>query len=119
VPGGKLHADPRIRPLNNFLRRMSLDELPQLWSVLRREMSLVDPCPVRPDEVAAVYEASSAAYESGLRGLSGLWQVSGRNRLSYEQRVALDCYYVNYSPLRLDIWILSRTTRAILTGSGC
>jgi len=117
--GGKLRVDPRIRPLGHFLRRMSLDELPQLWNVIRGEMSLVGPRPVRPDELVVVYGASAAAYKSCLPGLSGLWQVSGRNRLGYAQRAALDRHYAQHRSLRMDLWILLRTVRAVLSGSGC
>lgn len=116
---GKIPDDPRIRPLGHMLRRMSLDELPQLWNVLRGEMSLVGPRPVRPDELRAVYGAGAVAYKACVPGLSGLWQVSGRNDLGYAERVALDCYYAHHRSLGLDLWILLRTGRAVLAGTGC
>ena len=116
---GKLHNDPRIRRGGHFMRRMSLDEVPQLWNVMRGEMSLVGPRPVLRAELDGVYGPASGAYMSCLPGLSGLWQVSGRNRLGYAQRVALDCHYAQHRSLMLDLWIMGRTVGAVLRGSGC
>lgn len=116
---GKLRNDPRIRRGGRFMRRMSLDELPQLWNVARGEMSLVGPRPVLRDELDRVYGVAAVAYMSCVPGLSGLWQVSGRNRLGYAQRVALDCHYAQHRSMGLDIWIMGRTFGAVLRGSGC
>lgn len=116
---GKLRDDPRIRRGGRFMRRMSLDELPQLWNVARGEMSLVGPRPVLREELDRVYGAAAGAYMSCVPGLSGLWQVSGRNRLGYAQRVALDCHYAQHRSMALDIWIMGRTFGAVLRGSGC
>ena len=99
-PGGverthKLRDDPRITPIGSFLRRYSLDELPQLWNVLTGQMSLVGPRPI----VAAEVEKYGDCFDCYCRvkpGLTGLWQVSGRSELSYETRVALDCEYVEH-----------------------
>ena len=113
----KLKNDPRITRLGRFLRRTSLDELPQLWNVLLGEMSLVGPRPIVAAEIARYGEAFSV-YQQVLPGLTGLWQVSGRNMLSYQQRVSLDQYYArNWSPW-LDIYILARTVTAVLQGRG-
>lgn len=116
---GKLPRDPRITPLGRVLRRYSLDELPQLWNVLTGEMSLVGPRPVPLAELRAAYGAAAPCYLSCRPGLSGLWQVSGRNRLDYAQRVALDCHYARHRSLGLDLVILWRTIGVVLRGTGC
>lgn len=113
----KLVRDPRVTPLGRWLRRYSLDELPQLWNVLQREMSLVGPRPIIDAEITR-YGQGYALYQRVLPGLTGLWQVSGRNRLPYEERVKLDLYYVTNWSLWLDLYILARTARAVLQGEG-
>jgi Undecaprenyl-phosphate galactose phosphotransferase WbaP len=113
----KLRRDPRITRVGRFLRKMSLDELPQLWNVLRGEMSLVGPRPIVQEEVAA-YGQNFSLYCRVTPGLTGLWQVSGRNAVSLHDRVRLDSYYVrNWSPW-LDLHILARTAKVVLTGQG-
>jgi Undecaprenyl-phosphate galactose phosphotransferase WbaP len=113
----KLRHDPRITRVGRFLRRTSLDELPQLWNVLRGEMSLVGPRPIVEEEVAT-YGQDFALYCRVTPGLTGLWQVSGRNMISARDRVRMDSYYVrNWSPW-LDLHILARTAKAVLTGQG-
>ncbi|MFC7464929.1 sugar transferase [Brachybacterium sp. GCM10030252] len=113
----KVSADPRVTRLGAFLRRSSIDELPQLLNVLEGTMSLVGPRPQRPAEVA-LYDGD-AEHRLGVRpGMTGLWQVSGRSRLSWEQARELDVYYAhNWSPL-LDLTILLRTFKAVLTSDG-
>jgi len=113
----KVHDDPRITRVGSFLRRLSLDELPQLWNVVRGQMSLVGPRPPLPGEVEQ-YEHDVKRRLLVKPGLTGLWQVSGRSDLSWEESVRLDLYYVeNWSPL-LDITILARTFRAVLAQRG-
>jgi Undecaprenyl-phosphate galactose phosphotransferase WbaP len=113
----KLRNDPRITRVGRFLRKTSLDELPQLWNVLRGEMSLVGPRPIVEEEVAA-YGQNFSLYCRVTPGLTGLWQVSGRNAVSRRDRVRLDSYYVrNWSPW-LDLHILARTASVVLTGEG-
>jgi Undecaprenyl-phosphate galactose phosphotransferase WbaP len=113
----KLLNDPRITAVGRFLRRTSLDELPQFWNIFTGEMSLVGPRPIVSEEIARYGEAYSF-YKRVTPGLTGLWQVSGRNRLSYEERVALDTYYIrNWSPW-LDLYILARTVTAVLFARG-
>jgi Undecaprenyl-phosphate galactose phosphotransferase WbaP len=113
----KLRRDPRITRVGRFLRKTSLDELPQLWNVLRGEMSLVGPRPIVEEEVAA-YGQNFSLYCRVTPGLTGLWQVSGRNTVSSRDRVHLDSYYVrNWSPW-LDLHILARTAKVVLTGQG-
>lgn len=113
----KLKHDPRVTAFGRFLRKTSLDELPQLWNVLRGEMSLVGPRPIVDDEVPK-YGAKYALYRRVRPGISGLWQVSGRNNTTYEERIGYDEYYVrNWSPW-LDLYILGRTVKVVLKGEG-
>jgi undecaprenyl-phosphate galactose phosphotransferase len=113
----KLKDDPRISLLGGWLRRSSLDELPQLWNVVRGDMSLIGPRPVVADELAR-YGDRAVFYLRTRPGLSGLWQVSGRNELDYRQRVDLDCHYVrNWTPL-WDIALLLATVRVVLSRRG-
>lgn len=113
----KLKDDPRITPIGDFLRRTSLDELPQLWNVLKGEMSLVGPRPVVQDELAK-YGEDVSYYLQVRPGMTGLWQVSGRNDVDYEKRVALDAWYVRNWSLWNDIVILIMTTKAVLRRDG-
>jgi Undecaprenyl-phosphate galactose phosphotransferase WbaP len=113
----KLRHDPRITRVGRFLRKASLDELPQLWNVLRGEMSLVGPRPIVEEEVVT-YGRNFSLYCRVTPGLTGLWQVSGRSTVSARDRVRLDSYYVrNWSPW-LDLHILARTAKVVLTGQG-
>jgi len=113
----KLRNDPRITRVGRFLRKTSLDEFPQLWNVLLGEMSLVGPRPIVEDEVKR-YGSLFALYTKVRPGLTGLWQVSGRNDTTYAERVAMDAYYVrNWSPW-LDLYILARTVWVVLFGKG-
>jgi lipopolysaccharide/colanic/teichoic acid biosynthesis glycosyltransferase len=111
----KLDNDPRITPVGRFLRRYSIDELPQLFNVLRGEMSLVGPRPSLPWEVE-LYTAEQRQRHDCLPGLTGLWQVSGRNRRSMQEMLALDVAYAKSRSARLDLWILLRTPYAVLFG---
>ena len=109
----KLANDPRVGCLGNVLRKSSLDELPQLFNVLRGDMSLVGPRPVVPDELA-YYGRHVGVYLKARPGLTGAWQVSGRNRLSYAARVARDRHYVRHWSLAVDLAVLIKTIPAIL-----
>ncbi len=109
----KLKNDPRITAVGLALRRTSLDELPQLINILRGDMSLVGPRPIVQAEVNRYGEAIDRVL-SIRPGLTGLWQVSGRNNLTYEQRVALDLHYVSRRSLVLDLAILLRTVGVVL-----
>jgi lipopolysaccharide/colanic/teichoic acid biosynthesis glycosyltransferase len=110
-------ADPRITPLGRWLRRTSLDELPQLWNVLRGDMSLVGPRPDLPDQIR--YYAPADHRRLTVRpGLTGLAQTAGRNALSWEQRRALDLQYVDSRSFRGDLLILARTLPGVLSGRG-
>ncbi len=113
----KLRHDPRLTPVGRLLRRTSLDELPQLWNVLRGDMGLVGPRPIAEEELAR-YGQSKELNESVLPGITGLWQVSGRNDTTYEERVRLDEYYVRNWSVWLDLWIVGRTVRSVITGEG-
>ena len=109
----KLKNDPRITKIGKFLRKTSLDELPQLFNVLRMEMSIVGPRPIVSAELDK-YGSSIKEVLSIKPGITGLWQVSGRNNLTYKKRVFLDCLYVNNINLFNDIKIIIRTFGVIL-----
>ncbi len=113
----KLRDDPRITRFGRFLRRTSLDELPQLWNVLRGEMSLVGPRPVVPDELRR-YGRKVPIFLSARPGITGLWQISGRNNTDYRRRVALDVCYVRSRSVIFDIYILIKTLRVVFTTRG-
>jgi len=117
VQDHKLRNDPRVTRLGRFLRRTSLDELPQIWNVLRGEMSLVGPRPVVREELMR-YGRSLPVYLSAKPGITGLWQVTGRNDTDYRRRVALDVYYVRRQNILLDLYILLKTTGVVLGGGG-
>lgn len=109
----KIKEDPRITRIGHFIRRTSLDELPQLYNVLRGEMSLVGPRPCLPQEYATYtdYDKQRVAV---IPGCTGLWQVSGRNGLSFDQMVDLDCQYINHRSILTDIVILLKTFRVFI-----
>jgi exopolysaccharide biosynthesis polyprenyl glycosylphosphotransferase len=113
----KLRNDPRLTPVGRWLRRFSLDELPQFWHVLKGDMSLVGPRPQLPAEVA-VYEDWHQQRLQVTPGLTGLWQVNGRSNLSFDEMVRLDLYYAEHWSPWLDIKIVLRTVPAVLLGRG-
>ena len=113
----KLTNDPRITRTGRFIRRFSLDELPQLWNALRGDMSLVGPRPALPTEVAQ-YDSDTRRRLDVRPGLTGLWQVSGRSNLSWDDTVRLDLYYVDNWSIIQDLIILARTARAVIGSSG-
>ena len=113
----KLKDDPRITRIGKFMRKWSLDELPQLWNVLRGEMTLVGPRPIVAQEIAR-YKEHFATRCSVPPGITGLWQVSGRNNIGYDERVELDMYYIrNWSPW-LDFYLIAKTVRVVLCPKG-
>lgn len=113
----KLKSDPRITLIGRVLRKSSLDELPQLWNIIKGEMSLVGPRPIVNSEVEK-YGYYFNAYISVPPGVTGLWQVSGRNDTTYEERVLLDATYATETSILTDIKILLRTIPAVLLGRG-
>jgi Undecaprenyl-phosphate galactose phosphotransferase WbaP len=113
----KLRYDPRITRIGRFIRKTSIDELPQLWNVIRGQMSLVGPRPIVAAEIEK-YGPYYGLYTMVTPGITGLWQVSGRNNTTYEERVQLDAYYVrNWSPW-MDMYLLVRTVRIVLFAHG-
>ncbi|UFU05730.1 sugar transferase [Ruania halotolerans] len=113
----KMRQDPRVTPVGRVLRRFSLDELPQLWNVVRGEMSLVGPRPPLGEEIAG-YDADARQRLRVKPGLTGLWQVSGRSDLDWAQTVRLDLNYVDNWSFLMDVTILCRTFRAVFGGRG-
>ena len=114
----KMVDDPRVTRIGRVLRRWSLDELPQLWNVVKGEMSLVGPRPGMPDEVARHHDELVRRRMLVKPGITGLWQVSGRSNLSWEECVRLDLHYVDNWSLLLDVRILLRTVAAVIRGDG-
>ncbi len=114
----KLKDDPRITRIGRWLRRFSLDELPQIFNVLTGEMSLVGPRPIYDPVEVNRWGARFQVYQEARPGLTGLWQVSGRNDTTYEERIALDMRYIRGWSLGLDLRILARTFGAVLSGKG-
>jgi lipopolysaccharide/colanic/teichoic acid biosynthesis glycosyltransferase len=113
----KLHDDPRVTPVGRILRRSSLDELPQLVNVLRGEMALVGPRMISPEELSK-YGTCQARLLSIRPGMTGLWQTSGRQRTSYDERVRLDMEYIDRWNLWLDARILMKTIKVVVTAEG-
>ena len=113
----KLSADPRVTWIGRFLRRSSLDELPQLFNILRGNMSVVGPRPIIDAEYER-YGIYAAAYAAARPGLTGLWQVSGRNETDFDTRITLDTSYVRDWTLWRDIMILLKTPYTVISGRG-
>ena len=112
----KLKHDPRITPLGRFLRKTSLDELPQLWNVLRGDMSLIGPRPMMIEQIP-LYPDNH--YYAMRPGISGLWQVTDRNASTFAERATYDAEYHRRLSLWLDITILARTFGVVMRGTGC
>jgi len=113
----KMARDPRITRVGQFIRRFSIDEVPQFWNVLRGDMSLVGPRPALPREVAQ-YDRDAVRRLDVRPGLTGLWQVSGRSDLSWDETVRLDVYYVDNWSVMQDVSIMMRTAGAVLASRG-
>ena len=113
----KSRDDPRITGFGRILRRFSLDELPQLWNVIHGDMLLVGPRPIVEEE-DRLYGKYSAEIHSVKPGITGLWQVSGRNLTTFRRRKAINVYYVRHKSWKLDLWILYKTILAVVDGRG-
>ena len=109
----KVKDDPRITPLGRLLRKTSLDELPQLWNVVRGDMSLVGPRPVPGKEMEDQYGAMTGQVLSVRPGMTGLWQINGRSRTTYEERVRMDLTYAQDLSLLGDVKVLLKTNAAV------
>jgi len=114
----KLATDPRVTPIGRFLRKTSLDELPQFLNVLIGQMSLVGPRPPVPYEVECYHLWHKARLLEAKPGITGLWQVTGRSRVKFDDMVRMDLRYANTWSLWLDIKILAQTPHAVLSGNG-
>jgi exopolysaccharide biosynthesis polyprenyl glycosylphosphotransferase len=117
APFFKLHSDPRLTPVGTVLRRLSLDELPQFWNVLKGEMSLVGPRPLPADQVAANLELLGPRHEVPA-GVTGWWQINGRSGVTPEEAIHLDQFYIENWSLPLDLYILLKTLGAVLGRKG-
>lgn len=112
----KLRHDPRITRIGRFIRKASLDEVPQLWNVFRGEMSVVGPRPMMPSQ-RVLYPGT--AYYAMRPGITGFWQVSVRNESDFAQRAEFDSSYLRELSLGTDLWVMLRTVRVVLGGTGC
>jgi exopolysaccharide production protein ExoY len=110
----KLSNDPRITPVGRWLRKSSLDELPQLINVLRGQMSLVGPRPVTAEELGSFFGEQAALLTSVRPGITGLWQVSGRSNIAYDERIKIELKYVTNLSLKADLVIILKTIPAVL-----
>lgn len=116
--GFKLKNDPRVTPVGLFLRKSSLDELPQFWNVLRGELSVVGPRPVIKREIEHYYREKAAVILQVRPGLTGLWQISGRSDTSYDRRTALDIQYVQKRSFLFDLKIIAKTIPTMIFSKG-
>jgi exopolysaccharide production protein ExoY len=114
----KLKNDPRITPIGSFLRKTSLDELPQFWNVLKGDLSVVGPRPVVHDEIVNHYGMKAAKILSIRPGITGIWQVSGRSDTSYSTRIKLDEKYVDNHSISLDLKLIMRTIPKMINTKG-
>jgi undecaprenyl-phosphate galactose phosphotransferase len=114
----KLKNDPRVSAVGKFLRKISLDELPQFWNVLKGDLSVVGPRPVTEEEVQKYYGERAAKILSVRPGLTGIWQTSGRNLLIFEERTKLEESYVDQQSLTLDLRIIFKTIPMIFFAKG-
>lgn len=114
----KLKKDPRITPFGHFLRKTSLDELPQFWNVVKGDLSVVGPRPVVKEEIEKYYCLKAHKILSIRPGLTGPWQVSGRSNESYEERIRLDEYYVDHPSFMYDLKLIAKTIPAMLFAKG-
>jgi len=114
----KLKNDPRITPIGKFLRKTSLDELPQFINVLKGEMSVVGPRPVVEEELKKYYKDKAELYKSVKPGVTGYWQVEGRSDTDYEERIKMDEYYIKNRSFLMDLKIILKTIKVMITGKG-
>jgi len=114
----KLKNDPRVTPIGKFLRKSSFDELPQFINVLKGDMSVVGPRPVVEEELTKYYKEKAELYKSVKPGVTGYWQVEGRSDTDYDERIRMDEYYIKNQSFLLDLKIILKTIKIMLTGKG-
>ncbi|WP_214835945.1 sugar transferase [Exiguobacterium sp. s36] len=116
-PMFKMSNDPRVTKIGRFIRKTSLDELPQLWNVLKGDMSLVGPRPPLPREVLN-YTSYDMQRLKVVPGCTGLWQISGRSDLGFNEMVDLDIQYINQRNIKMDVWIIFSTVKVMISSKG-
>ena len=120
----KIANDPRVTRIGKFIRKYSIDEIPQMYNVLKGDMSVIGPRALRPDEFEGFEKKSTANREklatmtSVKPGITGLWQVSGRSQINFEQRIDMECEYAKRKSIMLDLYIILKTPLAVLRGEG-
>lgn len=114
----KLKIDPRITPIGKFLRKTSLDELPQFWNVIKGDLSVVGPRPVVQEELTKFFGEKAEKILSVRPGITGMWQVSGRNDISYKKRIKLDEIYIDHRTMLLDIKLIAKTIPLVIFSRG-
>lgn len=114
----KLKNDPRITPIGRFLRKTSLDELPQFWNVVKGDLSVVGPRPVVQEEITKFFGKKAEKILSVRPGITGMWQVSGRNDVSYKKRIKLDEIYIDHRTMLLDIKLIAKTIPLVIFSKG-
>lgn len=114
----KLKEDPRVFPFGRFLRKYSLDELPQFWNAFTGTMSVVGPRAYLPEEIDEMDEIKAHKILSTRPGITGLWQISGRNLLSFEERIKHDMRYVDMQSLKYDMYVIGKTVTVVLKSKG-
>ena len=114
----KLKNDPRITPIGKFLRKTSLDELPQFINVIKGDMSVVGPRPVVEEELIKYYKDKADLYKSVKPGVTGYWQVEGRSDTDYDERIRMDEYYIKNQSVLIDLKVIFQTIKVVITGKG-
>jgi exopolysaccharide production protein ExoY len=114
----KLKNDPRITPLGNFLRKTSLDELPQFWNVLKGDLSVVGPRPVTGEEIEKFYGDKAKKILSMRPGITGLWQTSGRNLITFDERILLEENYIDKQSFLFDLKLIAKTIPSMISSKG-
>lgn len=114
----KLKQDPRINRVGKFLRKSSLDELPQLWNVLKGDLSIVGPRPATQEEIEKYFRDKASKILSVRPGITGIWQTSGRSLVTFDERIRLEESYIDLKSFKLDLWIIFKTIPVVFSTKG-